>query len=80
MMFLSLNIFSVADNQLIMVWSWKRRIIVSCTIGWTLTILGAIMIPVLEYVIKKKVQNVGWKSWLLEQGCRIIKFYLSTVK
>ena len=42
-----------------MPWSVKRRVIVSCSIGWTLTILGAVMIPVLEWVIKKKVESVG---------------------
>ena len=42
-----------------MAWSLKERVIVSCSLGWALSVLGAVLIPILEYVIKLKVQDVS---------------------
>lgn len=42
-----------------MVWSTKKCVIVASVIGSGLIIIGAVMIPVLKYIIKKKVESVS---------------------
>ncbi|KAK3591350.1 hypothetical protein CHS0354_040311 [Potamilus streckersoni] len=40
-------------------WSVKKRVLVSCCVGWGLSIIGAGLIPLLDFVIRKMVeQNV----------------------
>lgn len=40
-----------------MPWSTKKRVIVASIVGWGLAIIGAVMIPLMEWIIKKKVEN-----------------------
>ncbi|XP_060583637.1 lysosome membrane protein 2-like [Ruditapes philippinarum] len=40
-----------------MVWSTKKRIVVGNVIGWGLALIGIVMIPLMEFIIKKKVQD-----------------------
>jgi hypothetical protein len=42
-----------------MVWSTKKRIVVGNVIGWGLALIGIVMIPLMEFIIKKKVQDVS---------------------
>lgn len=55
-----------------MAWSIKKKVIVSCSVGWALTILGAIMIPVLEYVVKKMVQH----TVIIKEGGEVYNYWL----
>jgi len=42
-----------------MAWSVKKRTVIACSVGWALAIIGAVMIPIMEYVIKKKIEDVS---------------------
>lgn len=38
-------------------WTMKKKVLVSCGIGWLLGILGAVMVPVVSWIIKQKVEE-----------------------
>ncbi|XP_052815897.1 lysosome membrane protein 2-like [Mya arenaria] len=55
-----------------MAWSVKKRVAVACAVGWSLTILGACLIPLLEWVIKKQVE----KTVVIKEGGPVYEFWL----
>ena len=45
-----------------MAWSLKKKLILCGTFGVFLSIMGAVLIPIVDYVVKKMVEKVKMKS------------------
>lgn len=54
-----------------MVWSTKKRVVVASVVGWGLAILGAIMIPLMEYIIKRRIES----TVVIQKGGEVYEYW-----
>lgn len=55
-----------------MAWSTKKRVIVASIVGWGLVIIGVVMIPVMEIVIKNKIED----TVVIREGGEVYEYWL----